>query len=167
MAHMIPPVPKEYDAKSEEGIVFNALRDLPDDYYVFHSFSPTVVSEGIIYEREIDFVVANQKKGILCIDELCTYRQEGTDGADDIEIFYCDNAKGCRCGRRDNLCPQGAFCDKRINTGNMYESRIRCIKSDKEMNAEVLYEIMKNNITDYMNHTKEENIVSDTKSFPY
>lgn len=68
MAHMIPPVPKEYDAKSEEGIVFNALRDLPDDYYVFHSFSPTVVSEGIIYEREIDFVVANQKKGILCIE---------------------------------------------------------------------------------------------------
>ena len=68
MAHMIPPVPKEYDAKSEEGLVFNALRDLPDDYYVFHSFSPTVVSDGTIYEREVDFVVANQNKGILCIE---------------------------------------------------------------------------------------------------
>ena len=54
MAHMIPPVPKEYDAKSEEGLVFNALRDLPDEYYVFHSFSPTVVSDGTLFEREVD-----------------------------------------------------------------------------------------------------------------
>lgn len=68
MAHMIPPVPKEYDAKSEEGLVFNALRDLPDDYYVFHSFSPTVVSDGTLFEREVDFVIASQNKGILCVE---------------------------------------------------------------------------------------------------
>lgn len=68
MAHMIPPVPKEYDEKSDEGAVFNALKKLPDDYYVFHSVKGTVVENGIVYERELDFVVANAKKGILCIE---------------------------------------------------------------------------------------------------
>ena len=68
MAHMIPPIPKSFDPKSEEGIVFSALRKLPDDYYVFHSVSFSVVDSGTLYEREVDFVVANQKKGILCIE---------------------------------------------------------------------------------------------------
>jgi hypothetical protein len=68
MAHMIPPQPKEFDSKSDEGIVFNALKKLPDDYYVFHSVSATVVENNTIYEREIDFVIANAKKGILCIE---------------------------------------------------------------------------------------------------
>ncbi len=68
MAHMIPPIPKSFDPKSEEGIVFNALRKLPPDYYVFHSVSFSVVDSGTLYEREVDFVVANQKKGILCIE---------------------------------------------------------------------------------------------------
>lgn len=68
MAHMIPPVPKEFDERSDEGAVFNALKKLPDDYYVFHSVSATVVENGKIYEREIDFVIANAKKGILCVE---------------------------------------------------------------------------------------------------
>lgn len=68
MAHMIPPVPKEFDSKSEEGLVFLALKKLPDDYYVFHSVKTTVVENDVLYEREIDFVVANAKKGILCIE---------------------------------------------------------------------------------------------------
>lgn len=68
MAHMIPPVPKEYDEKSDEGAVFKVLKKLPDDYYVFHSVKATVVENGVIYERELDFVVANAKKGILCIE---------------------------------------------------------------------------------------------------
>lgn len=73
MAHMIPPTPKEFNPKSDEGKVFNALKLLPDDYYVFHS---VVVKEIVdknkhekeIREREIDFVVANRKKGILFIE---------------------------------------------------------------------------------------------------
>ena len=36
-AHMIPPVPKSFDPRSEEGLVFNALRKLSSDYYVFHN----------------------------------------------------------------------------------------------------------------------------------
>ena len=44
MAHMIPAEPKEFDARSHEGIVFEALKKLPDSYYVFHSVGAT---EGI------------------------------------------------------------------------------------------------------------------------
>ena len=68
MAQMIPPYPKEFEEASDEGTVFLALKKLPDDYYVFHSVSVTTVDNGTLYEREIDFVVANQKKGILCIE---------------------------------------------------------------------------------------------------
>ena len=67
-AHMIPPVPKEFDEKSDEGLVFKALKKLPEDYYVFHSVSIAVVENNTFYEREIDFVVAHPKKGILCIE---------------------------------------------------------------------------------------------------
>jgi len=68
MAHMIPPFPKEFDEYSDEGLVFNALKKLPDDYYVFHSVSINEVVHRKFVEREIDFVVANQKRGILCIE---------------------------------------------------------------------------------------------------
>lgn len=67
-AHMIPPVPKDFDEKSEEGIVFKALSKLPDDYYVFHSVVISDVIDHKMVEREIDFVIANPKKGILCIE---------------------------------------------------------------------------------------------------
>lgn len=69
MAVMIPESPKDFDAKSEENLVFEALKKLPDDYFVFHSFHTTVVDDkGVIRERECDFVIANAKKGILCIE---------------------------------------------------------------------------------------------------
>lgn len=69
MAHMIPAQPKEFDERSHEGDVFNALKKLPDDYYVFHSFSTVgVSSDNVFYERELDFVVASPKKGILAIE---------------------------------------------------------------------------------------------------
>ncbi|MDD7516831.1 nuclease-related domain-containing DEAD/DEAH box helicase [Ruminococcus flavefaciens] len=67
-AHMIPPVPKDFDIKSDEGVVFNALSKLPDDYYVFHSVVINEVVNRKMIEREIDFVVANQRKGVLCIE---------------------------------------------------------------------------------------------------
>ena len=65
---MIPPVPKDFDEKSDEGIVFNALSKLPDDYYVFHSVVINEVVNRKMVEREIDFVVFNQKRGVLCIE---------------------------------------------------------------------------------------------------
>lgn len=68
-AHMIPAQPKDFDERSHEGDVFNALKKLPDDYYVFHSFSTVGVDgKNVFYERELDFVVASPKKGILVIE---------------------------------------------------------------------------------------------------
>ena len=69
MANMIPAQPKEFDPRSHEGDVFYAFQKLSDDYYVFHSFAPAVVTDDkTFYEREMDFVIANQKKGVLAIE---------------------------------------------------------------------------------------------------
>lgn len=65
---MIPPEPKDFDEKSEEGVVFAALSKLSDDYYVFHSVIVNDVVNHALVEREIDFVVVNQKLGVLCIE---------------------------------------------------------------------------------------------------
>ncbi len=67
-AHMIPPLPKEFDEKSDEGIVFNALKKLPDEYYVFHSVVIKDIQNRKLVEREIDFVVVSRKKGVLCLE---------------------------------------------------------------------------------------------------
>ena len=68
MAIMCPDTPKEFDKYSFEDLAFSALEKLPDDYYVFHSFSIVNVSEGTIDESETDFIVFNQNLGILCIE---------------------------------------------------------------------------------------------------
>lgn len=69
MAHMIPAQPKEFDERSHEGDVFNALKKLPDDYYVFHSVSTVGVTDtNRFYERQLDFVVASPRKGVLVIE---------------------------------------------------------------------------------------------------
>lgn len=69
-ANMIPNTPREFDPRSREGDVFIALSKLSEDFYVFHSMH--VVDNNIIkkrqYEREMDFVVVNPKKGILILE---------------------------------------------------------------------------------------------------
>ena len=70
---MIPETPKEFDDKSHEDVVFNALKNNyigDDDYYVFHSYNAVAInhSDNTLYDRELDFVIANQTKGILCIE---------------------------------------------------------------------------------------------------
>ena len=67
-AHMIPPIPKDFDKYSNEGMVFNALKKLPEEYYVFHNVVVNDVVNHELIEREIDFVVVNRKKGVLCIE---------------------------------------------------------------------------------------------------
>lgn len=61
-------MPKEFDAKSQEGIMFEELNTLSDDYYVFHSFSIVTIKGSVVKESETDFVVFHPKKGILCIE---------------------------------------------------------------------------------------------------
>ncbi len=68
MAVMIPEIPKEFDKYSFEDLAFSALQKLPNDYYVFHSFSMVNASEGAIKESETDFIVFNRNLGILCIE---------------------------------------------------------------------------------------------------
>jgi hypothetical protein len=69
MAHMIPEQPKEFNEYSHEDVVFDCLSQLSDDYYVFHSYHPVVVSkENTLYDREMDFLIANREKGFLAIE---------------------------------------------------------------------------------------------------
>ena len=68
MAKMIPDNPKKFDSKSQEGLMFDELNNLPEDYYVFHSFSIVTVKGSVVRESETDFVIFHPKKGILCIE---------------------------------------------------------------------------------------------------
>ena len=68
MAKMIPEIPKEFDPKSKEGLMFEELSLLTDDYYVFHSFSIVTVDSSVIRESETDFVIFHPKKGIICLE---------------------------------------------------------------------------------------------------
>lgn len=68
MAVMIPKKPYQIPAGSLEDIMFEALKKLPDEYMVFHSFKITKVKHGIVHESETDFVIFHRGKGILCLE---------------------------------------------------------------------------------------------------
>lgn len=65
---MIPDLPKDFDPRSHEGIMFDELNDLPEDYYVFHSFDIVSIKNNIVTECEADFVIFHPKKGIICLE---------------------------------------------------------------------------------------------------
>ena len=67
-ATMIPTEPLFIPDGSMEDKMFYALSKLPDDYYVFHSFRTIEVKNNILEEHETDFIVFNQKLGLLCIE---------------------------------------------------------------------------------------------------
>ena len=68
MATMIPDIPRDYDPRSHEGDIFEALNMLPEDYYVVHSFKNVRVENNVLHEGEADFVIFNPHKGILCVE---------------------------------------------------------------------------------------------------
>jgi hypothetical protein len=68
MATMIPDIPRDFNPNSKEGLMFEELNQLPEEYYVFHSFSIVTVSDDVISESETDFVIFHPKKGILCLE---------------------------------------------------------------------------------------------------
>ncbi len=68
MAIMIPSIPNEYTPASREGEMFQALKKLPDYYYVFHSFRMIDIINSDWKESEIDFVIFNRHKGIMCLE---------------------------------------------------------------------------------------------------
>lgn len=69
MAIMHPEKPASFDPNSHEDLMFEALKALPDEYYVFHSFSIVNVVDSTIYESETDFVIFHAKKGLLCLKQ--------------------------------------------------------------------------------------------------
>lgn len=68
MAIMIPKKPRKFDPASQEGIMFRALENLPDTYFVFHSFRITDTNQNVFHESETDFVIYNQTLGVLSIE---------------------------------------------------------------------------------------------------
>lgn len=68
MAIMIPTIPQDFSPESREGEMFISLQRLPDDYYVFHSFRIIKMEDNTWKENEIDFVVFNKNKGIICLE---------------------------------------------------------------------------------------------------
>ena len=68
MATMIPERPHSFEPASLEGVMFEGLQKLPDEYYVFHSLRIATVVDGTFYESETDFVILNKKYGILCLE---------------------------------------------------------------------------------------------------
>lgn len=80
MAIMLPERPRDFDAASKEGLMFDALTQLPDDYYVFHSFQMTRVRNNTVYENEIDFVIFNPSLGILCLEAKAGSAIKYSDG---------------------------------------------------------------------------------------
>lgn len=73
MAIMIPEKPRTFDPKSREDLIFSALENLPDDYYVLHSFQINKIKEdNSLFEGEGDFVIFNRYKGILVLEAKAT-----------------------------------------------------------------------------------------------
>lgn len=68
MATMIPDIPKEFDTRSHEGIMFDELNQLPEEYYVFHSFEIVTIKNNQILESETDFVIFHPQKGLICLE---------------------------------------------------------------------------------------------------
>lgn len=68
MAIMIPSIPNDYAPESREGELFASLQKLLNDYYVFHSFRIINVTNDDWKENEIDFVIFNRHKGIICLE---------------------------------------------------------------------------------------------------
>ena len=71
--YMIPEEPKEFDKRSHEDVLFNALKNNyngNEDYYVFHSYNAVAYNkdDNTLYDRDLDFVIANANKGLICIE---------------------------------------------------------------------------------------------------
>ena len=87
MAIMIPDVAREFDPASLEGVMFDSLKKLPSDYYIVHSFKNVYVEDNVLHEGEVDFVIFNRTKGLLCL--------EAKAGAVKYEGGYWKYSSGC------------------------------------------------------------------------
>ena len=68
MAIMIP-TDSYFEPSSGEKRMFEALKKLPDDYYVFHSYRLVhLIPDKGLSENEIDFLIFNPNYGCLFVE---------------------------------------------------------------------------------------------------
>ena len=79
MAIMIPDTPRQHDKFSQEDIIFEALKKLPDDFYVVHSLAITQCNDNVLHQSETDFVIVHARLGVLCLEAKAgkVYYQNG------------------------------------------------------------------------------------------
>ena len=65
---MIPDELKEFQERSREDVIFDSLRKLSNEYYVYHSVSVAYVKDNQHNLRQTDFIVFHPKKGLMCIE---------------------------------------------------------------------------------------------------
>ncbi|MDO5296145.1 MAG: ATP-binding domain-containing protein [bacterium] len=112
MARMIPDIPKNYDPKSHEGFMFEELDELPEEYYVFHSFSIVTVKSDTLLESETDFVIFHPKKGIICLE---------------AKAGQADYAEGCwRYGNGDKMHNGGPYYQANSSKWKLLDYMRRC-----------------------------------------
>lgn len=69
MARMIPSRgPRDFTPASQEGIIYDALASLPDEFVVVHSMRMVTSLRDDLRENEADFIVFHRDLGILCIE---------------------------------------------------------------------------------------------------
>ena len=96
MATMIPGRPREYDPRSRECEIYAALEQLPDDYYVVHSYTLLSTINDEVRENEADFVVFHKDRGLVCIEA-----KAGRVGYSDGEWRYA-SGRAMRHGGRSS-----------------------------------------------------------------
>lgn len=69
MAKMIPSSgTREHDPRSHEGMIYESLKTLPNDYIVVHSMTLVSVADQSLKENEADFVLFHKDKGLICFE---------------------------------------------------------------------------------------------------
>ena len=91
-----PGRPREYDPRSREGEIYAALEQLPDDYYVVHSYTLLSTINDEVRENEADFVVFHKDRGLVCIEA-----KAGRVGYSDGEWRYA-SGRAMRHGGRSS-----------------------------------------------------------------
>ena len=66
---MIPEKPNGFDPASQEDLMFEALKRLDNDYYVFHSLRWNDINEkNTVVWGESDFTILHPQKGMIVIE---------------------------------------------------------------------------------------------------
>ncbi len=77
---MIPSEIGYFEKKSGENNMFVSLSNLPNDYYVFHSYRVRQLVDGGLNDGEADFLIFNPKYGCLFIEAKNGHVKKTDDG---------------------------------------------------------------------------------------